>query len=102
MLLVGVVIFGFGFQCYNGHIMQLIPMTTVATGATFGISMFFIFTNIGSFLASVVTPAIAHSIMGDALRGDWYVAAVGLLICAIVEFFFCKKVKANVEAGVLK
>ena len=102
MLIIGVVIFGFGFQCYNGHIMQLIPMTTVATGATFGISMFFVFTNIGSFLASIVTPTIASTILGDALRGDWYIAAVGLLICAIVEFCFCKKINANVKAGVLK
>ena len=29
-------------------------------------------------------------------------AAVGLLICAIVEFCFCKKITANVMAGVLQ
>ena len=100
MLIVGVFIFGFGFQCYNGHIMQLIPMTTVPTGATFGISMFFVFTNIGSFLASIVTPSIAGAILPGVLRGDWYIAAVGLLICAIVEFCFCKKITAKVQAGV--
>lgn len=102
LVIVGVVIFGFGFQCYNGHIMQLIPMTTVATGATFGISMFFVFTNIGSFLGSIVTPTIAHGIFGDALRGDWYVAAAGLLICSVVELLFCRKINANVKAGVLQ
>lgn len=102
MMLAGVCIFGFGFQCYNGHIMQLIPMTTVATGATFGISTFFIFTNIGSFLASIVTPSIARALFSGALRGDWYVAAVGLLFCAFVELLFCKKITANVKAGVLQ
>lgn len=102
LMIVGAVVFGFGFQIYNGHVMQLIPMTTVATGATFAISMFFIFTNIGSFLAAIVPNAISKVLFPATVRGDWYVAAIGLAVCAVVEFIFCKIINANTKAGVLK
>lgn len=106
LLIAGAVVFGFGFQIYNGHIMQLIPMTTVPTGATFAISMFFVFTNIGSFLAAIVPPAISKIVFSSAetlsVRSDWYVALVGLAVCAVVEFIFCKKINDNVKAGVLQ
>lgn len=92
-MIVGVVIYGCGFQCFNASILQLVPKTTIPTGAAFSISVFWIFSNIGSFLSSIVTPAIATAVFGDALRRDWYVAIIGLLICAIIELFFCRRIR---------
>lgn len=98
LLIIGVFVFGFGFQTFNGAILQLVPKTTVPTAAARSISLFWIFSNVGSFLASLVAPNIAKLIFGSNVRGDWYVSFAALVIFAIAEVFVCKKIYSSLDS----
>lgn len=97
-LIIGVFVFGFGFQTFNGAILQLVPKTTVPTAAARSISLFWIFSNVGSFLASMVAPNIAKIVFPGNVRGDWYVSIIALVILGVAEVFVCKKINASIAA----
>ena len=103
VMMVGALIFGFGFQVYNGAICLLLPVTARPEAATTIIAVFFAFQNAGSFLATLVTPTISRALFPGALKGDWYVALVGLAVCTVIYFILCKKAdKRAKELGYTK
>ena len=103
MMFIGAIIFGFGFQVYNGGICLLLPVSGRPEGATRIIGIFFAFQNMGTFLASLVTPAIANALFPDLLKRDWMIAIPGLAVCTVIYFILAKKVdKRAKELGYSK
>lgn len=97
VMVAGALIYGFGFQIYNGAICLLLPLTSRPQAATTIIAVFFAFQNLGSFLATVITPNISKALFPGQLKGDWKVAIVGLLICAVIYFILCRKADARAK-----
>ena len=95
--IIGVVIFGFGFQTFNAGILQLVPLTTIPTAASRSISLFWIFSNAGSFLAAIVAPSLSKLFFSGSLKGDWYVALAALIILAAAEAIVCRKVNSSLK-----
>lgn len=98
MMIAGAIVFGFGFQVYNGAICLLLPMTSTPEAATTIIAVFFAFQNLGSFLATLVTPSISKVLFPGQLKGDWKVAITGLIACTIVYFVLCRKADRKIKA----
>lgn len=98
LMMIGAGIFGFGFQVYNGAICLLIPQTSRPEAATTIIAVFFAFQNLGSFLATMVTPTVAAALFPGQLKADWNVALVGLAVCVVIYFYLCKKTDAKIKA----
>lgn len=94
-LIIGVFVFGFGFQTFNAAILQLVPRTTDRTAAARSISLFWIFSNAGSFLASMAAPSLAKLLFGANVRGDWYVSFGALVVLAVAEIFVCRKINGS-------
>ena len=97
VMIVGAVIFGFGFQVYNGAVCLLLPMTSRPEAATTIIAVFFAFQNLGSFLATLVTPTISKNLFPGQLKADWNVALVGLAVCTVIYFILCKKADKRIK-----
>lgn len=97
VMIIGAICFGFGFQIYNGAICLLLPLTSRPEAATTIIAIFFAFQNLGSFLATLVTPAISKTLFPGVLKGDWNVALVGLAVCTVIYFVLCKKADSNIK-----
>lgn len=97
VMIVGAVIFGFGFQVYNGAVCLLLPMTSRPEAATTIIAIFFAFQNLGSFLATLVTPTISKILFPGQLKADWNVALVGLAVCTVIYFILCKKADKRIK-----
>ena len=103
VMFIGAIVFGFGFQVYNGGICLLLPITGRPEAATRIIGIFFAFQNAGTFLASLVTPAIANALFPDALKRDWMIAIPGLAVCTVIYFILSKKAdKRAKELGYTK
>ena len=106
VLFVGAIIFGFGFQMYNGAICLLLPNTARPAAATTIIAVFFAFQNAGSFLATLITPNISKALVnagvltdvGAVLRADWYVAVVGAAVCVVIYFILCAMANKRIKA----
>lgn len=93
LVYISTLIYGFGFEMNNSHLCQLLPRTSIVSAATFLLAMMYAFINLGSWLAAYIVPAISHVLFPNALKGDWNVAIVGLILCAVVDLILCGMVK---------
>lgn len=89
LMFVGTVLYGFGFEMNNSHLCQLLPQTSVPSAAAFLLGLMYACINLGSFLAGLLTPALANAIFGANLKADWMLCMPGLAVCAVLMMVLC-------------
>lgn len=84
MIFLAAILFGFGFQIYNGSFVLSLATTTKPMHVAYVTAIFMAFNGIGQYLSSVIVPAIVRVAFTGNLRGDWLVACTGLFIFSAI------------------
>ena len=98
LLMVGTVLYGFGFEMNNSHLCQLLPLTSVPSAAASLLGVMYACINLGSFAAGFITPVISKAIFGEGILADWNLCIFGLAISAVLMLICCGAVNKQVKA----
>jgi predicted MFS family arabinose efflux permease len=93
MYFIGGILFGFGYQIYNGSFVLNLACTVTAKHVALAVSYFMAFNGIGQYLSSVFIPMVARGVLPGNLRADWLIGGVGLFVVAAAALIFIKKEK---------
>ncbi len=104
LMMVGTVLYGFGFEMNNSHLCQLLPLSSVPSAAAYLLGLMYAFINFGSFAAGFITPLLSKAVFGESLTADWKLCIPGLIVCAVAMFFGCvlvqRKLAKDASQGV--
>ena len=98
LLMVGTVLYGFGFEMNNSHLCQLLPLTSVPSAAASLLGVMYACINLGSFAAGFITPVISKAIFGEGILADWNLCIFGLAISTVLMLVCCGAVNKQVKA----
>ena len=98
LLMVGTVLYGFGFEMNNSHLCQLLPLTSVPSAAASLLGVMYACINLGSFAAGFITPVISKAIFGEGILADWNLCIFGLAISTGLMLICCGAVNKQVKA----
>ena len=98
LLMVGTVLYGFGFEMNNSHLCQLLPLTSVPSAAASLLGVMYACINLGSFAAGFITPVISKAIFGEGILADWNLCIFGLAISTVLMLICCGAVNKQVKA----